>query len=555
MLMKFFLRKTRQRFMDKSTSHKTNFLLLLVLLVTSCASGTSTPTQASDPSEPTATQIARESPTPNPAISPTPQSFPSPITLGPDEFPEGFNPLTGQRVSDPAQLSYPALLLSISHFPPAARPQAGFSFTPFVYEYYITEGSTRHLGVFYGEFPEPEIPLHGNCAVRKDPITQTNFVIGNRIWEDKNQNGIQDPREGGIGGICVNLLDQNGTLLQQTTTDSNGYYGFNIEAGKYMVEMKKPLWLDFAQKNVGDEGTDSDADPASGRTDVINVSDSSLLFWDAGLILSSTVTPTPDPSVKLPAPQVGPIRSGRIFYKYMGKMYQDSCLIYASADPDVLSQIPGCATVAHTISGGGAMLPLARMVRISEQNKNFHANFNYTSNLFSEQPPAGGKPATELREYWALLNQSKWMYDAASGSWWRYVDESRIETAGVLHAEVDRLNGRQLQFENVILIFVEHTVITSTIVDINLSPGNQGNAYLFRDGQIYKIKWSTVATEYEQKTGRGRPMRFINLDGTPAALKPGHTWVIIFDLQSYLEELSPGIFRARFVAPEGAKLN
>ncbi len=539
--------------MDKSTSHKTNFLLLLVLLVTSCASGTSTPTQASDPSEPTATQIARESPTPNPAISPTPQSFPSPITLGPDEFPEGFNPLTGQRVSDPAQLSYPALLLSISHFPPAARPQAGFSFTPFVYEYYITEGSTRHLGVFYGEFPEPEIPLHGNCAVRKDPITQTNFVIGNRIWEDKNQNGIQDPREGGIGGICVNLLDQNGTLLQQTTTDSNGYYGFNIEAGKYMVEMKKPLWLDFAQKNVGDEGTDSDADPASGRTDVINVSDSSLLFWDAGLILSSTVTPTPDPSVKLPAPQVGPIRSGRIFYKYMGRMYQDSCLIYASADPDVLSQIPGCATVAHTISGGGAMLSLERMARISEQNKKFHANFNYTSNLFSDTPPAGGKPATELREYWALLNQSKWVYDAASGSWWRYVDESNPDKAGVLHAEVDRLNGRQLQFENVILIFVEHTVITSTIVDINLSPGNQGNAYLFRDGQIYKIKWSTVATEYEQKTGRGRPMRFINLDGTPAALKPGHTWVIIFDLQSYLEELSPGIFRARFVAPEGAK--
>jgi len=451
------------------------------------------------------------------------------------------------------QLSYPALLLSISHFPPAARPQAGFSFTPFVYEYYITEGSTRHLGVFYGEFPESEIPLRGDCQIRTEPMTQTKIMIGNRVWEDKNNNGIQDPREGGIGGICVDLLDQNGTLIQQTTTDSNGYYGFNVETGKYMIEIKKPSWLDFSQNNVGDEVTDSDVDSSSGRTDTIDVSNSSLLFWDAGLIPSSTVTPTPDPSVKLPAPQVGPIRSGRIFYKYMGRMYQDSCLIYASADPDVLSQIPGCATVAHTISGGGAMLPLERMARISEQNKKFHANFNYTSNLFSDTPPAGGKPATELREYWALLNQSKWTYDAASGSWWRYVDESNPDKAGVLHPEVDRLNGRQLQFENVILIFVEHTVITPTIVDINLSPGNQGNAYLFRDGQMYKIKWSTVATEYEQKTGRGRPMRFINLDGTSAALKPGHTWVIIFDLQSYLQELSPGIFRARFVAPEGAK--
>jgi hypothetical protein len=200
------------------------------------------------------------------------------------------------------------------------------------------------------------------------------------------------------------------------------------------------------------------------------------------------------------------------------------------------------------------MLPLERMARISEQNKKSNANFNYTSNLFSDVPPSGGKPVTELQEYWALLNQSKWTYDAASGSWWRYVDESNPATAGVLHPEVDRLNNRQLEFENIILIFAEHTVITPTIVDINLAPGNQGNAYLFRDGQMYKIKWSTLATPYEQKTGRARPLKFINPDGTPAALKPGHTWVIIFDLQSYLKELSPGIFQARFVPPQGAKV-
>jgi len=159
----------------------------------------------------------------------------------------------------------------------------------------------------------------------------------------------------------------------------------------------------------------------------------------------------------------------------------------------------------------------------------------------------------ELREYWALLNQSKFTYDAASESWWRYVDESNIETAGVLHPEVDRLNNRQLQVENVILMFAEHVVITPTIVDIIIAPGNEGNAYLFRDGQMYQIKWNTFATEYQQKTGRGQPMRFINLDGTPAALKPGHTWVIMYSLQSRLEDLKNGIFRARFVAPEGAK--
>ena len=547
-------------------TRKTNILFLLFLLIISCTSPStsiatqpgdrqeSTATSAGETQQPTTIATTEASPTLDPSSSATPQTIPTPITLGPDEFPEGYNPLTGQRVSDPSQLTYPALLLSISHFPPAARPQAGFSFTPFVYEYYITEGSTRHVAVFYGEFPAPEIPLHGDCQIRTEPIAQTQFLLGNRVWEDKNQNGLQDPREEGIGGICVNLLDPNGIQLQQTTTDSNGYYGFNVDPGRYIIEIEKPSWLELAPENVGDESMDSDVDPASGRTNPIDVSNASLLFWDAGMVPSSTVTPTPDPSAKLPRPEVGPIRSGRVFYRYMGGMYQDSCLIYASADPVVLAQIPQCATVAHTISGGGAMLALERMARISEQNKKFHANFNYTSNLFSDTPPAGGTPATELREYWALLNQSKFTYDAASGAYWRYIDESRMATAGVMHPLVDRLNGRQVQFENVILMFAEHTVITPTIVDINMATGNQGAAYLFRDGQMYKIKWSTLATDYEKKTGRSRPIKFVNLDGTPAALKPGHTWVIIFDLQSYLEDLMDGIFRARFVPPEGATL-
>ena len=111
---------------------------------------------------------------------------------------------------------------------------------------------------------------------------------------------------------------------------------------------------------------DSDVDPATGRTEAIDVT-SSLLFWDVGLVSSSNITPTPDPSVKLPAAQVGPVRSGRLVYRHIGNFYQNSCLIYASADPDVLSQIPGCATVPHTDAGGGAMLALTRMQEIARQ--------------------------------------------------------------------------------------------------------------------------------------------------------------------------------------------
>ena len=133
------------------------------------------------------------------------------------------------------------------------------------------------------------------------------------------------------------------------------------------------------------------------------------------------------------------------------------------------------------------------------------------------------------------------------------MDESNIATAGILHPEVDRLTGRQLMFENVIVMFAPHIVVKPTIVDIDLKLGDVGNAYLFRDGQMYKIRWSTIAGEYEQKTGLRRPMRFVNLDGSPVALKPGHTWVVIFDMQSYLQDLTEGKWLARFIAPEGAK--
>jgi len=490
---------------------------------------------------------------PTPLFTPTPQPIPSPASYGPDQFPPGYNPLTAQRAVDPSLFNIPAVLVSISHFPPEARPQAGFSFAPFVYEYFITEGSTRHLAVFYGGFPKPEIPMHGDCKIRKEPLAQTKNIIGNRVWHDENRNGAQDPGEGGVGGICVNLYDAKGArLLQQTTTDSNGYYGFNVDAGQYVIEFEKPARLEFTRKNVGDENQDSDADQITGRSEAVDGL-STRLYLDAGLILPPNEIPGVESSASLPDAVVGPVRSGRLLYRFIGAFYQYSCLIYASADKEVRAQIPDCATVPHTNAGGGAMLSLERMKRIADQNAEKRTNFNYSSNLFSDEPPAGGAPAVELHEYWALLNQSKWAYDAASGAWWHYVDESNPATAGVLHPEVDRLNGRQLLFENVIVMFAPHIVVTPTIVDIDLKLGDEGDANLFRDGKMYKIRWSTIAGEYEQKTGLRRPMHFDNLDGTPAALKPGHTWVIILDTQSYLEELPSGKWRARFIAPAGAK--
>jgi len=77
----------------------------------------------------------------------------APVTLGPVDFPEGINPLTGLPVADPELLTLPPALVSVSNFPASARPQAGLNTSPIIYELYIGEGMTRFLAMFYGQFP------------------------------------------------------------------------------------------------------------------------------------------------------------------------------------------------------------------------------------------------------------------------------------------------------------------------------------------------------------------------------------------------------------------
>jgi hypothetical protein len=85
-------------------------------------------------------------------VLPDPTQIPS-YSVGPTNFPEGVNPLTGLLVADPDMLRYPPALISVSNFPASARPQAGLSTSPLVFEMAIGEGMTRFLAVFYGSFP------------------------------------------------------------------------------------------------------------------------------------------------------------------------------------------------------------------------------------------------------------------------------------------------------------------------------------------------------------------------------------------------------------------
>ncbi len=51
--------------------------------------------------------------------------------------------------------------------------------------------------------------------------------VGNRVWFDEDQDGIQDGNEPGIAGVDIELLDDTNTVIATATTNNKGEYYFN----------------------------------------------------------------------------------------------------------------------------------------------------------------------------------------------------------------------------------------------------------------------------------------------------------------------------------------
>lgn len=497
---------------------------------------------------------------PTPSITSTPQPRQQPTSYGPElkDFPPGYNPLTGLPVQDPSMLDLPAVLVSISNMPVTARPQAGLGFAPWVFELFIGEGTTRFMSVFYGDYPRIIPNVSGDCTVREKRFIPERDWTGNYIWLDENHNGQQDAWEVGVGGICIHLFDAaSGELLASTSSNSNGYYGFEIVPGtKYFLQFELPSIYQFTNPDVGDDDHDSDVDPTSGQTPVFQpfASDSS---WDAGLLLLEKPTATPNPVVTGTPPgwyipsgtYVGPIRSGRLTYNQIKYMFTDSCLVYASAGRGIREALDGCEIIfgVDPTTPNSSLLTVEHMLELAEESKVENHPINYSGNVFSDTPPIDGQPATDLHVFYHDYSQSLWEYDPISKSYLRFTDLA--DGTAMFVPATDRLTGRQLKFENVIVLPAIHNRIRHLQFDIDLGIGKREPAYLFRDGQVFKIYWSTVNREWEKESGFLRPIHFVDSDGNPIPLRHGRTWIHLVTPESYLEDLGGGEWQVRFIQP------
>ena len=114
----------------------------------------------------------------------------------------------------------------------------------------------------------------------------TKASIGNKVWNDADNDGIQDSGEMGVANVTVNLFDCNDNFIATTTTDADGEYLFgNLTPGDYYVQFVLPSGFAFTTKDQGsDDSKDSDADEITGKTICTTLtSGENDKSWDAGI--------------------------------------------------------------------------------------------------------------------------------------------------------------------------------------------------------------------------------------------------------------------------------
>jgi len=99
-----------------------------------------------------------------------------------------------------------------------------------------------------------------SCPRAKNPFTSN---VGNYVWYDVNHNGIQDDyfkgdTSNGLNGVKITLLDNSGTEVDFTYTNSNGMYTFDgLYPGEYTVTVDPSAFYSLDYPTFDHDGVET----------------------------------------------------------------------------------------------------------------------------------------------------------------------------------------------------------------------------------------------------------------------------------------------------------
>ncbi len=235
--------------------------------------------------------------------------------------------------------------------------------------------------------------------------------------------------------------------------------------------------------------------------------------------------------------RVGSIRSGRLidleipamyravfansgFSNGVLQLFRDSDLypdwVVSDSLPETLQPRPFFRDYSRNVPLEHTMFTSPALVREWAAARGIEGRQELEGMTFSEDPPAGGTPASTVYIPWRGQD-TEWGYDEAGAQYLRWSD-------GTPHG--DALTGEQLGVANVVLLYVSqwntHIVEDphSGALSIQWALWNKDNPYrqaiLFRDGQRYDGIWN--------REERHDMLTLADEDGNPLPFKVGKTF-------------------------------
>lgn len=159
-----------------------------------------------------------------------------------------------------------------------------------------------------------EVPVPG-YEIIQDGFNITNAylaAIGDYVWYDSNNNGIQDPDEKPVPGVRVTIAGADGTALPQgydpeRTTDANGLYLFEqLPPGNYVITFDASTFPTDYMITITNAAGATEENDSNGLTSRVTLEREDVLTIDLGLVYAPPPTPAPAPdypaiSVPIPA--------------------------------------------------------------------------------------------------------------------------------------------------------------------------------------------------------------------------------------------------------------
>jgi hypothetical protein len=251
------------------------------------------------------------------------------------------------------------------------------------------------------------------------------------------------------------------------------------------------------------------------------------------------------------ADMVGPIRSGRFIdtdivrgYKAVfafGSAYDEEWWEYVTSDfaNRLVVESSGSPMFRYEPNGlNYLMVKTSDLSAYATQKNMKNVRQNLDGMFFKGQTPSGGQPGTQVTVRYSGVIYNRWDYDASTGKYLRFsdsVDDYNNDNAQYAQLN-DRLTDQPVAFENLVVLLANYKVYYTdsngnVIYDIQLS--GTGDAYAFRDGQVYQVKWQRNTQDV---------VSLANPDGTPFSFKPGPTFFEVVGVNSSLKQTDQNWF-------------